>query len=177
MQTKQTNNVWISAAVVSAAALLLLALAFASGGATPAPAAPTAAPAAVPQSNAPIAPVAPAAPGAAGEEVVLPSGLRYIDRIVGGGPSPNPAGSVVVHYDGFLDDGTKFDSSRDRGQPAQFALNQVIPGFSEGLKTMKVGGKRTVFIPSNLGYGAAGSPPVIPANANLRFELELVAVK
>lgn len=176
MQTKQTNNVWISAAVVSAAALLLLALAFASGGAAQPPAAPTAAPAAIPQSNAP-APVAPAAPGAAGQEVVLPSGLRYIDRVVGSGPSPNPAGSVVVHYDGFLEDGTKFDSSRDRGQPAQFALNQVIPGFSEGLKTMKVGGKRTVFIPSNLGYGAAGSPPVIPANANLRFELELVAVK
>ena len=183
MQTKQTNNVWISAAVVSAAALLLLALAFASGGATPAPAAPTAAPAAVPQSNAPAAPVAPlapaapAAPGVAGEEVVLPSGLRYIDRIVGSGPSPNPGGSVVVHYDGFLEDGAKFDSSRDRGQPAQFSLNQVIPGFSEGLKTMKVGGKRTLFIPSKLGYGAAGSPPVIPANANLRFELELVAVK
>lgn len=174
MQTKQTNNVWISAAVVSATALLLLALAFASGGATPAPAAPTAAPAAVPQSN---APAAPAAPAADGQEVVLPSGLRFIDRIVGSGPSPNPEGSVVVHYDGFLEDGTKFDSSRDRGQPAQFALNQVIPGFSEGLKTMKVGGKRTLFIPSNLGYGAAGSPPVIPANANLRFELELVDVK
>jgi peptidylprolyl isomerase len=82
-----------------------------------------------------------------------------------------------VHYEGFLDDGTKFDSSRDRGQPATFPLNGVIPGFAEGLSTMKVGGVRTLLIPANLGYGAAGSPPVIPPNANLRFEVELVGVQ
>ncbi len=167
--SKQRQNVWITAAVVAVAALLLLALS--SLGATPRPAAQQT-PAQQPAAQQP-----PAQQPATGNEVTLPSGLRYIDRVVGTGPQPNPAGSVVVHYEGFLENGTKFDSSRDRGQPATFPLNGVIRGFSEGLSTMKVGGKRTLLIPAALGYGAAGAPPSIPPNANLRFEVELVGVQ
>jgi len=84
---------------------------------------------------------------------------------------------VTVHYTGKLaSNGTVFDSSVQRGQPATFGMNGVIKGFSEGLLTMKVGGKRTVFIPAALGYGAAGGGP-IPPNADLIFEIELIAIK
>lgn len=106
------------------------------------------------------------------------SGLKYVDDTVGTGATPGPAAQVTVHYTGKLaSDGSVFDSSVERGQPATFGMNRVIAGFSEGLSTMKEGGKRTVFIPANLGYGAAGAPPVIPPNADLIFEIELITVR
>ena len=109
---------------------------------------------------------------------VLPSGLKYTDQVVGTGASPRADQSVTVHYTGKLAaNGKKFDSSVDRGQPATFPMNGVIKGFSEGLSTMKVGGKRTVFIPSALGYGARGAGADIPPNSDLIFELELIAIK
>jgi peptidylprolyl isomerase len=111
------------------------------------------------------------------ERVRTASGLEYIDQKVGDGPSPRPNQQVTVHYIGTLADGTKFDSSRDRGQPSTFAMTSVIPGFSEGLSTMKVGGRRTLYIPAALGYGADGRPPVIPPDADLIFDVELLAIQ
>lgn len=107
------------------------------------------------------------------------SGLQYKDTQIGSGAEATPGKMVSVHYTGWLQNGVKFDSSLDRGQP--FTLNvgvgQVIPGWDEGLVGMKVGGKRLLVIPPELGYGAAGSPPVIPPNATLIFEVELLEVK
>jgi len=107
------------------------------------------------------------------------SGLRYEDTIVGTGASPQPGQDVTVHYTGTLADGTKFDSSLDRGQPFTFKIGvgQVIKGWDEGVMTMKVGGKRKLVIPPQLGYGARGAGGVIPPNAILVFEIELVSVK
>lgn len=108
---------------------------------------------------------------------VTESGLKYVDQVEGTGESPRMDQEVTVHYTGKLaSNDRKFDSSVDRGEPATFPMNGVIKGFSEGLSTMKVGGKRTVFIPSDLGYGPRGTGP-IPANADLIFELELIAVR
>ena len=105
------------------------------------------------------------------------SGLEYIDHVVGTGDSPRMDQQVTVHYTGTLAaNGKKFDSSVDRGAPTSFPMNAVIKGFSEGLSTMQVGGKRTVYIPANLGYGAGGGGP-IPPNADLIFEIELIAIK
>ena len=105
------------------------------------------------------------------------SGLKYVDHVVGTGDSPRMDQQVTVHYTGKLaSNDRKFDSSVDRGEPATFPMNGVIKGFSEGLSTMKVGGKRTVFIPSVLGYGPGGTGP-IPPNADLIFELELIAIR
>ncbi len=104
------------------------------------------------------------------------SGLMYIDEVVGDGEQPkSTAATVSVHYTGWLIDGTKFDSSRDRGQPTSFPLNRVIPGWTEGVSSMKVGGKRWLIIPSELGYGARGAGGVIPPNAMLVFEVELLS--
>jgi peptidylprolyl isomerase len=112
-----------------------------------------------------------------GEVITTDSGLQYIEITEGTGNMPTMASAVVVHYTGWLEaDGTKFDSSVDRGEPASFQMNGVIPGFSEGLLTMKEGGKRRLIIPPELGYGAAGSPPVIPPNATLIFDIELITV-
>ena len=105
------------------------------------------------------------------------SGLQYrVDR-EGDGESPNANDRVTVHYHGTLIDGTTFDSSYDRGQPATFGLNQVISGWTEGLQTMKKGGQTTFFIPSDLAYGPRATGDVIGANSTLVFKVELLEVE
>lgn len=120
----------------------------------------------------------PKLPGIAGAEVTTPSGLKYTDLVVGTGASPQTGQTAIVHYTGTLTDGTKFDSSVDRGQPFTFVLGtgSVIKGWDEGVATMKVGGKRRLVVPPALGYGAAPRPK-IPANSTLVFEVELLGVK
>ncbi len=104
------------------------------------------------------------------------SGLQYQVIKEGTGKKPGPNDQVKVHYLGTLIDGTKFDSSYDRGQPAQFALNGVIPGWTEALQLMPVGSKYKLFIPSNLAYGEKGSPGPIGPNSTLIFEVELLEI-
>jgi FKBP-type peptidyl-prolyl cis-trans isomerase len=104
------------------------------------------------------------------------SGLQYQVVTQGEGPKPAATDTVKVHYVGTLLDGTKFDSSVDRGQPAQFALNAVIPGWTEALQLMPVGSKYTLWIPSELGYGDRGTPGPIGPNATLKFEVELLEI-
>lgn len=116
---------------------------------------------------------------AKGNDVVTtPSGLKYIEIKEGDGATPQRGQTVVVHYTGTLEDGTKFDSSRDRNSPFSFKLGvgQVIKGWDEGLSTMKVGGRRQLIIPSELGYGARGAGGVIPPNATLIFDVELLRI-
>ncbi len=108
-----------------------------------------------------------------------PSGLQYIDLVEGTGESPKPGARVTVHYTGTLDNGTKFDSSVDRNEPFEFQIGvgRVIRGWDEGVMTMKVGGKRKLVIPAELGYGTRGAGGVIPPNATLIFDVELLGVK
>ncbi|WP_026734395.1 FKBP-type peptidyl-prolyl cis-trans isomerase [Fischerella sp. PCC 9605] len=110
--------------------------------------------------------------------VTTPSGLKYIELEEGTGATPKTGQTVKVHYTGTLEDGTKFDSSRDRNQPFKFKIGtgQVIKGWDEGLSTMKVGGRRQLIIPAELGYGARGAGGVIPPNATLVFDVELLDV-
>ena len=112
-------------------------------------------------------------------EVTTPSGLKYIDLVEGSGPTPQRGQTVTVHYAGTLENGKKFDSSYDRGKPADFRIGvgAVIKGWDEGLMSMKVGGKRKFIIPSALGYGREGRPPDIPGNSTLVFDVELLGVK
>jgi peptidylprolyl isomerase len=120
---------------------------------------------------------------AAGAPVTTPSGLKIMDTKLGTGATPRPGQICVMHYTGWLYEGgakgKKFDSSLDRGQPFEFPLGrrQVISGWDEGVATMKVGGKRTLIIPPELGYGARGAGGVIPPNATLIFDVELLDVK
>ena len=118
-----------------------------------------------------------------GKTVTTPSGLQIIDTQIGTGATPRTGQTCVMHYTGLLYQGgakgQKFDSSVDRGRPFEFpiGLQRVIPGWDEGVATMKVGGKRTLIIPPELGYGARGAGGVIPPNATLIFEVELLDVK
>lgn len=114
-----------------------------------------------------------------GETQTTASGLRYIDEQVGSGDAPKQGQNVQVHYTGWLTNGTKFDSSRDRGQPFVFSLGkgQVIKGWDEGVASMRIGGKRRLIIPAELGYGARGAGGVIPPNAELIFDVELLGAK
>jgi FKBP-type peptidyl-prolyl cis-trans isomerase FkpA len=107
------------------------------------------------------------------------TGLKYIDMEVGNGASPHMGQKVIVHYSGYLKNGTKFDSSVDRDEALAFTIGtgKVIKGWDEGVMSMKAGGKRKLIIPPQLGYGANGSPPVIPPNAELIFDMELLEVK
>lgn len=111
--------------------------------------------------------------------ITTPSGLKYIDIKQGTGETPKTGEQVKVHYTGTLKDGTKFDSSVDRGEPFAFILGvgQVIRGWDEGVGTMKVGGKRKLIIPPQLGYGAQGAGNVIPPNAELHFVVELLEIR
>lgn len=124
-----------------------------------------------------------AAAQTAGKTMTTPSGLQIIDSTVGTGASPKPGQTCVMHYTGWLYEdgkkGKKFDSSVDRNEPFEFPIGRgrVIGGWDEGVATMKVGGKRTLIIPPTLGYGARGAGGVIPPNATLMFDVELLGVK
>ena len=112
------------------------------------------------------------------EMSVSPLGVWYKDLVTGAGAEVNAGETVTVHYEGWLHDGTKFDSSVDRGEPATFSLNQVIIGWQDGVPGMKVGGKRKLVIPSNLAYGSQGtSNGVIPSYATLVFNIELLGIE
>jgi peptidylprolyl isomerase len=123
------------------------------------------------------------AEAAAPKPVTTASGLQYIDTKVGTGASPRTGQTCVMHYTGWLyvngAKGKKFDSSVDRGQPFEFkiGMQNVIAGWDEGVATMKVGGKRTLIIPAKLGYGDRGAGGVIPPNATLIFDVELLGIK
>jgi FKBP-type peptidyl-prolyl cis-trans isomerase len=110
--------------------------------------------------------------------ITTPSGLKYTVIKAGKGATPKPGQTVVVHYTGTLTNGKKFDSSRDKGRPFSFIVGQgqVIPGWDEALSTMKVGERRKLTIPPKLGYGAAGAGGVIPPNATLIFDVELLKI-
>jgi FKBP-type peptidyl-prolyl cis-trans isomerase len=112
-------------------------------------------------------------------EITTPSGLKYIDQVIGTGDPAVAGKTTTVHYTGRLENGKKFDSSVDRGQPFSFPLGagRVIKGWDEGVAGMKVGGKRTLTIPPSLGYGAQGAGGVIPPNATLIFDVELLGVR
>ena len=120
---------------------------------------------------------------AANEVIEMTNGLKYTDTKIGDGAEATAGKKVSVHYTGWLYNngtkGAKFDSSLDRGQPFQFTLgaHQVIAGWDEGVAGMKIGGKRTLIIPPELGYGARGAGGVIPPNATLMFDVELLGVQ
>lgn len=117
--------------------------------------------------------------GKTNAEVTTASGLKYSEIKEGTGATPQKGQTVTVHYTGTLENGLKFDSSLDRGTPADFRIGvgAVIKGWDEGLMSMKVGGKRRFVIPSALGYGPQGRPPQIPGNSTLLFDVELLGVK
>ena len=114
-----------------------------------------------------------------GDTITTASGLKYIMLHEGTGAKPTPGKSVSVHYTGYLTDGSKFDSSVDRGQPISFAIGkgQVIQGWDEGIMLLKSGSRARLIIPHELGYGAQGYPPVIPPSATLIFDVELVSAE
>ena len=130
-----------------------------------------------------IAAACPAAAQPQGKTMTTQTGLKFIDTTVGTGASPKEGQTCVMHYTGWLSNGgekgKKFDSSVDRGSPFEFPIGKqrVIAGWDEGVASMKVGGKRTLIIPPELGYGARGAGGVIPPNATLIFDVELLAVK
>jgi peptidylprolyl isomerase len=113
------------------------------------------------------------------KEVTTPSGLKYTDLVVGNGPIPKKGQKLAVNYVGRLENGTKFDSSYDRKKPFEYyhQVTQLIPGWTEGVSTMKVGGKRKLVIPPRLGYGSEGAGDSIPPNSTLVFEIELLSAQ
>ncbi len=111
------------------------------------------------------------------EVQVTGSGLQIEMTRAGDGASPDSNDRVTVHYEGRLIDGEKFDSSYDRGEPTTFGVNQVIPGWTEGLQLMKIGGAAKLYIPPELAYGPRGAGDVIPPNAALIFKIELIDVE
>ena len=143
--------------------------------------APATTPSTTPAAKSSAAPSAPgtSAPSSDANEVTMPSGLKYSDLHVGDGEIAQVNLTASVHYTGWLTDGTKFDSSLDRGEPFSFRIgaHQVIRGWDEGVQGMRIGGKRKLVIPPDMGYGASGSPPVIPPNATLVFEVELLGLE
>jgi peptidylprolyl isomerase len=112
-------------------------------------------------------------------QVTTPSGLKYVEIVEGTGDTPVKGQTISVHYTGTLESGKKFDSSRDRNEAFEFQIGegQVIKGWDEGLSTMKVGGRRKLIIPAELGYGARGAGGAIPPNATLIFDVELLKIK
>lgn len=110
--------------------------------------------------------------------IATPSGLKYLELKEGDGASPKTGQLVEVHYTGWLEDGEKFDSSKDRGKPFEFIIGKgrVIKGWDEGVATMKVGGARRLIIPAALGYGSSGAGNVIPPDATLIFDVELLGI-
>jgi len=159
--------------LISIALIAALVLAVACGSSEKKPTAPTGTPAAT------AAPTGGGPPPVSGQPTVTASGLQIIDINVGTGAEAQKGQTVSVHYTGWLADGTKFDSSLDRGQPLTFVLGggQLIPGFDEGVVGMKIGGERRLVIPPDLAYGAQGRPPLIPANATLTFDVQLVSAQ
>ena len=113
------------------------------------------------------------------ETITTESGLQYDDLLVGEGEAARAGATAIVHYTGWLLDGTKFDSSLDRGVPFEFTIGrgQVIKGWDEGVASMNVGGKRELVIPAELGYGDQGAGNVIPPGATLKFEVELMGLR
>jgi FKBP-type peptidyl-prolyl cis-trans isomerase len=122
---------------------------------------------------------APGIPELQGDIQTTPSGLRYVDEKIGEGATAQAGQTATVHYTGWLTNGKKFDSSRDRNDPFKFALGggNVIRGWDEGVVGMQVGGKRRLLIPADLGYGARGAGGVIPPNATLIFDVELIEAR
>ncbi len=115
--------------------------------------------------------------GAAAQTETLPSGVKIVHTAPGTGASPQAASTVRVHYRGTLTNGQEFDSSYKRNAPASFPLNRVIPCWTEGLQKMKVGGKATLTCPPETAYGSRGAGGVVPPNATLNFDVELLAIE
>jgi peptidylprolyl isomerase len=142
--------------------------------------APSSTPPAAPKEPAAVTPPAPSTPPATPatpKKQELPGGLILEDLVVGTGAECKPNATVTIHYRGTLENGEEFDSSYSRGQPATFPLGRLIKGWQEGIPGMKVGGKRKLTIPYQLGYGERGSPPKIPPKATLIFEIEMFDTK
>lgn len=136
-------------------------------------------PGSAPTTTKPASTTLPGDPPSGGKTVTLPSGLRYDDLRVGDGAIAESGKMVFMHYTGWLTDGTSFDTSRDDNVTYDFRLGtgRVIRGWDEGIVGMRVGGKRKLVVPPNLAYGERGYPPVIPANATLVFDVELMNVR